>query len=120
MNDEQQRFVDRARASLDASSQQLPPALEGRLRAIRYTALASSRRPERAWLPAMAAAVLVAVVSGVSLFSVPREENVITLARIAVDDGAADFDILTRDAPLELYQNLDFYYWLDQGEGHAG
>lgn len=118
MNDEQQRFVDRARASLDERSQQLSPTLEKRLRAMRRTALASSRRRERAWLPAMAAAALV-VVAGVSWFSLPHEDHLTTLARNAVDDGIADFDILTRDTPLELYQDLDFYYWLEQRGSHA-
>lgn len=118
MNDEQQRFVDRSRASLDERAQQLSPALERRLRTVRHTALASSRRRERTWLPAMAAAALV-VAAGVSWFSRPYEEHLTTLARNAVDDGVADLDILTRDTPLELYQDLDFYYWLEQRGAHA-
>lgn len=116
MNDEQQRFVEKARASLDARSQQLSPALEGRLRAARRTALASSRAPERSWLPAMAATALVVVVAGTSWLALPQRGQVSAPAGLAVED----FDILTQDEPLTLYQDLEFYYWLDQGGEHAG
>jgi hypothetical protein len=67
----------------------------------------------------MAAAVLM-VVAGVNLFLQSSHEQEIALARIAVDDGAADFDILTQDTPLEFYQDLEFYYWLEQGGERAG
>jgi type VI protein secretion system component VasF len=121
MTDEQRRFLDRARASLEARSQQLPPTLEGRLRAARRSALAPSRRfAHRAWLPAMATAALVAVVVALSWFSRPLEEPGLTLAQLSLDNSASDFDMLTRDEPLELYQDLEFYYWLEQGGEHAG
>ena len=121
MNDEQQRFIEKARASLNARSQQLSPALEGRLRAVRRTAMASTRRTSsRLWLPAMAGMMLVAVVVGVSWFSRPMPDEGMTLARLDANGAADDFELLTRDAPLELYQDLEFYYWLELEGEHAG
>lgn len=121
MDDEQQRFVDRARTSLEARSQQIPPSLEGRLRAARRTALATPRHTlHRGWLPAVASAALVAVVVAVGWFSRPLEEPGITLARLNLDNAAGDLEMLTREEPLELYQDLEFYYWLEQGGEHAG
>lgn len=121
MSDEQGHFVEKARASLDERSRQLSPALTGRLRAARRTALASQRQTtSRLWLPAAAATALVVVVVGVSWFSRPSPDQGISIAQIGNDSGVADFDMLTRDAPLELYQDLEFYYWLDQGAEHAG
>lgn len=121
MNDEQQRFIDKARASLDERSQRLSPTLEGRLWAVRRTALSPGRHASpRFWMPAMAATAMVAVMAVMIWFSQPVEEEGITLARISANDGVADFEMLTQDAPLELYRDLEFYYWLEQGGEHAG
>jgi len=122
MNDDEQRFIERAREGLDARSERLSPSQEGRLRAARRTALNSSRHASsrRYWLPAMATAALVVVAVMVSWIPQPTEQPGITLAQVSPDKAAGDFEMLTQDTPLELYQDLDFYYWLDQGGTNAG
>lgn len=122
MSDDEQHFLKRVRDTLDARSQQLSPALEGRLRAARRHALSPSRRApsRRYWLPAMATAALVVIVVTMSWSPQQSEKSEISLAQSAMGKAAGDFDMLTQDAPLELYQDLEFYYWLEQEGTNAG
>jgi hypothetical protein len=121
MSSDERQFVARARASLEARSQQLSPAQAGRLRAARRTALAGSRRHRyRIWLPATATAMVVAL--ALLFTGLPRQdaEPPLSLAHNAFEQSAEDLEMLTRDEPLELYRDLDFYYWLAQEGGRAG
>lgn len=122
MSDEQRDFVDKVRATLDARSERLSPSHQGRLRAARRTALAAPRRAtaHRLWLPALATAALVVVVVTMAWVSRPVMEQELSLAQTSRAPAAGDFEMLTQDMPLELYQDLEFYYWLEQGEANAG
>jgi hypothetical protein len=118
---EEQKFIERARDSLDARAEALELHLATRLRGVRREALAQGRSAgHRYWLPALAAASLAAVFVGVTWFGgqAPHQEN--GLLQAGLESGASDFDMLTRSEDLELYEQLDFYYWLEQRNTSAG
>lgn len=122
MNDDEQRFIERARDSLEARSQQLSPSQAGRLRAARRNALNSSRPAlsRHFWVPVVATAALIVVAVTLSWNPPSTEPPGIPLAQGNMDKAAGDFAMLTQDTPLELYQDLEFYYWLEQGGANAG
>jgi len=122
MSDDEQDFLKRVRHSLDARSQQLSPSLEGRLRAARRHAFSPSRRAvsRRLWLPAMATAALVVIAVTLSWSPPHSGKPELSLAQSTLGNAAGDFEMLTQGAPLELYQDLEFYYWLEQEGTHAG
>ena len=118
---EEQKFIERARQSLDAHAEQLEPRLAAQLRSARQEALDARRRPvHRGWMPALAAASLAAVVVGVMWFGGERVGQQPELLQASLEHGATDFEILTRSEELELYEQLDFYYWLAQRDSSAG
>lgn len=117
----EQKFVERARRSLDARAEALEPHLAERLRTIRRDALVAGRSSaHRGWVPALAAASLAALFVGVMWFGTPAPQPGGALLQAGLDSSAVDFELLTRGEELELYEQLDFYYWLEQGNTRAG
>lgn len=93
--------------TLDGSP--LEDSTRQRLDAMRHAALAADTRPvfaRFAW-PAMALASFAIVAVTLSL--------VLRSAEPAVDDHAIEsFEIMTSSDDLEMYQELEFYLWLDE------
>lgn len=117
MNSPDKHLEQRARALYRAASNQLDPALAGRLRAARRTALQAAQAPARPvhrLLPAGAFAVIALVVAVVwqplqnSGMAVPKQAA--PLRQIADTDSELPPDADSADP--NLYQNLDFYGWL--------
>ncbi len=104
-------FLRRTRAWLDAGEGDLDPTTRARLRAARREALAAHRRTpawRQAWpvtAAGLAAAVLVAVL-GVRLWTSPGDDL----------PPLEDMALLSDPAGPEFYQDLDFYLWLDEAE----
>ena len=118
---EEQKFIVRARESLDASADRLEPQLAAQRRAARRHALSARRRTyHRGWVPALAAASLAAVFVGVMWFGTESTAPDPGLLQASLDNGATDFELLTRSEDLELYERLEFYYWLEQRNTGAG
>lgn len=102
---ETQAFLEKTRAVLDQSVQELDTATVSALRRARAEALESHRRRRSAWGPlgAMAAtAATVALAVMLLLNQGPTEPPV------ALEDMA----LLTTGEDLEFYRDLEFYSWL--------
>ena len=113
-------FAKRAKAQFDNSVEELDAATLSRLNQGRHAALEAlhGSRPLAAWgrwvpLTGVAAAVLVTVM-------LVRAPEVATLP----GDAVADFEILLEGENFELYEDLEFYSWLDSADldatGNAG
>jgi len=144
---QQDHFLRDLKETLDASEKSIDANTLGQLRAARREILSNSVRSEKTqqvrpgwWMPvgSLAAVATVAVVA-VSLWSLPPgqmlDEQISTAEDIAMlsglslsdsglsgnglsDNSLNDSELSDAEA-LELYENLDFYLWLDD-EKKAG
>ncbi len=109
MNDQQERFEQQIRQTLDQSSAGLDGETLSRLRQARSQALAAARprpaRPNR-WMPAAAMAGITTLAVGIWLQQ-PSQESPALLA------GIEDIELLAAQEDIEFYEDLDFYLWLE-------
>ena len=102
--------VRRVRAQLDQGAQRLNVYTAQKLAQARTAAVNGERVPRTArswWLPALGAGVAAALVVVVTLQVVRAPDTVVA------DAAAFDLELLTSHDDLELYQELEFYAWLD-------
>lgn len=126
MTSPDERIEQRARALYHQASQQLDPAITGRLRAARRAALQPvlpSHRVARLLLPAGAFAVIALAALMVWQPHRGAPAPTVPAAAIASMPGAPQDDSeLPPDADSAdptLYQNLDFYGWLAANDSTA-
>lgn len=110
MSDRQQTdpFLRRVTDTLDQAVEELDGAIQGRLRAARREAL-TARQARPAWLlplGGLATAATVAVLA-LSLWLLPAPQQP------ALMPSVEDMVLLSDEAELEFYEDLDFYLWLD-------
>ena len=116
------RFLERACASLDERSERLRPHMASRLRAARSQAMESQQRHiYRGWMPAMASAFAVVMAVGlwfgsVNIQDIPQDNSI---AQISYEKRPADLEMLAVANGLELFQELEFYNWLEQKDRHT-
>jgi hypothetical protein len=106
----EQEILEKIKAGLDQSSEQLDPETRRALQTSRYSALAQLQKPNWTWQPVAG----VAVAASVALLVF----GVITLQ---TNDGvmihhADDMSLLSSGEDLEFYENLEFYQWLQYEE----
>jgi len=119
-------FEQRARALYHEASRQLDPAIAGRLRAARRTALQSVQAPAhhrmRTLLPvgALAAVALAALMVWQPLqrTGTPAMGAAVSSTTASNANNELPPDLDGSDDP-QLYQNLDFYSWLASTKSHA-
>jgi hypothetical protein len=101
-------------ATLDKAVDALDGATQSRLRAARREALAVRQQRPGWWLPlaGMATAATVAVLT-LSLWLLQPQQPT------AVMPTVEDMALLSDEAELDFYEDLDFYLWLDS-ERQAG
>jgi Protein of unknown function (DUF3619) len=104
-------WVDRAVALLDESAQALDGATLSRLNRARQAALAERRSPVRGWT--LGASLAGAALAVAFAFGIVRHTAPVTPADPFVAGQSVDADELTADDNPDLYENLDFYAWLD-------
>ncbi|MDH4124039.1 MAG: hypothetical protein OEW64_09730 [Gammaproteobacteria bacterium] len=115
-----EQFSERAKAAFDNSVEQLDAATLSRLNRGRHVALDAVQGNRLAatwgrWLPVtgVAAAALLTMM-------LVRGPDAVTLPA----DSVADFEILLESESLEMFENLEFYSWLDSTDldalGNAG
>lgn len=107
MNDEQKketRFITAVKRELDRSAEALDGLTLARLRGARLRALDAQPRPRR-WLitGGLATATLSAALVAVLLFA-PGAAPPLA--------GLEQFDLLSENDNLDLYEDLEFYRWL--------
>lgn len=109
-NGAHEAWVERAVALLDESARHLDAATLSRLNRARQAALAPRRRSRQRWLigGSFAAAALALVVA------VGIGDRTLTAPALPADVAAQeDLDALTGEDSPDLYENLDFYAWLN-------
>ena len=107
MSDEQKneaRFIAAVKRELDRSTEALDTLTVARLRRARLRALDAGARP-RTWLIAggLATATLGAALVAVLVFAPAAAPPLASLEQ---------FDLLSENDSLDLYEDLDFYRWL--------
>jgi hypothetical protein len=112
MNLPDERWLERAKALLDESAENLDAATLSRLNRARQAALATRRKgPGRwAWSAALACGAAAAFALAIGLHS----RGVVSPATPAAELEAADIDVMTSEDDLDLAENLDFYAWLEK------
>ena len=111
---EDRQFVERSRELFDDSVEKLDAATLSRLNRGRHAALEQLNNRRNAaiwsrWLPAtgVVAAALVTVV-------VMRGPDAIDIAAEPVT--ASDFEMLLEEESLEMFEELEFYSWLESAD----
>lgn len=112
MNEVNDEFGKKAKATFDASVDELDAATLSRLNRSRHEALAELQRPMRQWsrwMPAtgVAAAVLVAVM---------MLQSPTAVKDIAEPTSVTDMEILLGEDSIEMLEDLEFYSWIDVAE----
>ena len=113
-----EQLAKRAKQAFDDSVDSLDGATLSRLNRGRQAALATSRRPQSQWLrwmPATGAAAVALI--AVMMLQSPAEMD-------AISAPAADLEILLGEESIEMFEELEFYSWLDtqdlEGDGDLG
>jgi hypothetical protein len=106
-------FVSRARELFDDSVERLDAATLSRLNQGRHRALAEleTTKPKGQWLRwAPAAGIATAAVVTVMVMNAP--------VPVATDESftASDFEMLLEDDGLEMFEDLEFYSWLEYAD----
>ncbi len=116
-NKDQDPMLERIEQELQSGNDGLEAHVLSRLNQARQNALKQAPKPwwkparlGASFLPAgtLAAAVLAAVV----FFQ--------TGSQVAVPDTVDDLEVLMAEESLELYEDLEFYVWLEEVEANAG
>lgn len=106
MNQDEERLVRHGRRLLDDSVECMDATTRARLEGARRRALAQTRRPAWPYRRVVVAAAAASILGAAVLFSLPTEIR-------EPDRVLADLDILTTPEQIELYQELEFYEWLE-------
>lgn len=113
MADDEQQLLTQVHRALDEGVAGLDGATRSRLAQARARALEPRHGYRRWWLPA-GGAVLASVLTAVVWLGqpLPLPDNGFS--------GVTDLELLTANDDLELYQELEFYHWLEEEAAHAG
>lgn len=114
MNDDRS-FTNNIRQVLDNSTEELDVDISRRLRLARYRALERYEEKHSYWKPAggFALASMLLVAIGVWQFSGNEKGNGMAYAM-------EDLELIASSDSLQLYEDLEFYQWLDVIEDNAG
>ena len=114
MNDEQS-FLNNIRQALDNSSDSLDADITRQLRLARSRALEQYEEKYSYWRPAsgFALATMLLVAIGVWQFSGYERSN-------GMAQTMEDLELIASSDSLQLYEDLEFYQWLDVIEDNAG
>jgi hypothetical protein len=115
---EGENWIERAKALLDQSADNLDAATLSRLTRARHAALAQRRSIPRRWAWSAGLAGATLALFGVAIGLHHRFDAPGAIAPTSVPLQAGDIDLLTSDEDaLDLYENLDFYAWLEKQPG---
>jgi ferric-dicitrate binding protein FerR (iron transport regulator) len=103
----------RARSLLDRSTDELDAATRARLGAARAEALAALRTPRPLWARRRALVVAAAAFGAAALAFGASWWLRAPAGPLSFGDDVDDVDILAGTDDLEMYDDLEFYRWLD-------
>ena len=110
-------FLEHIRSELDREADNLDAETQARLKRIRYSALEQHESTFAKWwrlfrIPAVAVATaaIIAVIVTTNFKSSDLSRDNFTVT---------DLEILTSDEQLDLFDDLDFYYWLAENKNNA-
>jgi len=109
----EQVFLQRVKSTLEQNEAQLDVDTLRDLRLARHKALESLHKPRRLWQPVALAAVAATVAVMVVSLQLMQPKTPTTAPQIE------DMALLSASDDLDLYENLDFYQWLEL-EKHNG
>ena len=112
MNQPDERWLERAKALLDDSADNLDAATLSRLNRARQAALATRRKGPSRWALSAALAGAAAAVFALAIGLHQRGAVVPNAPSTGLEAG--DIDVMTSDDDLDLAENLDFYAWLEK------
>jgi hypothetical protein len=121
-----QTWVGQAKALLDQSAEGLDAATLSRLNRARQAALAGNRpRVARPWFVPAGLASACVLLLAVAAWHADAPSGVARLPSLPLmangSSSGGDIDLVSGDDSLELYQDLEFYAWLDaQDQGSDG
>ena len=104
---DQQEWLAQVSQRLDRAEQELDASVLADLRRIRVTALDQMPAPRRRWIPVMAMSAFASVVVLTAVL-------VLTPSRVAQGPAIDDISLLSSGEEIELYEQLDFYQWLEE------
>lgn len=106
-----EEFNQQAKAKFDASVDELDAATLSRLNRARHKALAELQQPTRQWSRWVPAAGVAAV----ALVAVMIAQNPAGIYE-PPPTAVADMEILLGEDSIEMFEELEFYSWLDVAE----
>ena len=120
MNPEEResRFLENVRSGLDSETQNLDLNTTTRLQRIRYSALEELESSPGRWRKLFRLPVL-AVATGIIIVFV----TTMTLkspATLKDAQALTDLDILASEETLDMFADMEFYFWLAETDDHAG
>ena len=104
-------WIERAVALLDESTDALDAATLSRLNRARQAALAQRRPRLSVWM--MGSGLVGAALALVLAFGLGQHPALSPMSAPVAIEQVVDADALASDDNLDLYENLDFYAWLD-------
>lgn len=114
--DKDQAWLNSVRQELDAAARDLDAATLSRLNRARQAALCEvgrKRRPLLFWMPGLVAAMGLTLAIG--LWLRPGSETQVP----ELSDPAQDFAMLANPDDLKMYDDLEFYAWLDSQQSSS-
>ncbi len=118
MNDEQS-FLNNIRQALDNRTDQLDADISRQLRLARSRALESYQEKHSYWKPAGGFALATMLLAAIGVWQFGGQESGIERGN-AMAQAMEDLELIATSDSLQLYEDLEFYQWLDVIEGNAG
>jgi hypothetical protein len=122
MNDDRS-FTRSIREALDNSTGELDSDVSRRLRLARYRALERYEEKHSYWKPASGFALATMLLAAIGVWQFGgNEQGVERLneSSTVIAQTMEDLELIASADSLQLYENLEFYQWLDVVEGNAG
>jgi hypothetical protein len=117
-------WISRTKVLLDESAEGLDAATLSRLNRTRQAALERARpRADRRWFLPAGLVSACGLVLAVAVWHARAPDDAARLPELpfSASSNGADVDLVSSDDSLELYQDLEFYAWLDaQDQGSDG
>ena len=112
-------LLARVREQLDQSVASLDGETRSRLTAARHRAIEGNRSGYRRWLQAGGFALASLLLIALTVPLILPSEGPLEIP-VALFESSQDLELVSTVEDLELLEELDFYYWLEEGGQDAG